>query len=80
MQPLDVQDARRVIESLPRDIVDLMKDRRITLAGGFIRAKIAGDEVQDIDLFSENEDAARSDGAQLAVTRGVEPRRTKNGL
>lgn len=52
MRKLHPDDVRRVLHSLPRDVADAMFSRpEIVLAGGFIRAVIAGEEPADVDLL-----------------------------
>lgn len=55
--PLNQSDVTRVIGRLPKETTDAWKDiydpvsAPVALAGGFIRATIAGESTQDIDLF-----------------------------
>lgn len=46
-------DVRHVVERLPRDIRELLTANagKVYVAGGFVRATIAGEEPTDIDLF-----------------------------
>lgn len=48
------EDLQFVVRRLPKDVRQIMqgKKARVILAGGFIRAVIAGEDVADIDLFS----------------------------
>lgn len=44
-------DAQHIVRHLPKDIKDAMKKHGLIVAGGFIRSIIAGEPVQDIDIF-----------------------------
>ena len=52
------RDLNFVLSRLPRDIIKLLKINagNLFLAGGFIRATIAGEKVSDIDLFGISKD------------------------
>lgn len=56
---LDRQDLSWIVRRLPKQVKELMKDpqwhNNLFLAGGYIRACIAGENVNDIDLFVSNE-------------------------
>lgn len=52
---LTSNDLGLVLSRLPRDVFKLIQDRGLFLAGGFIRATIAGEKVNDIDLFGGSE-------------------------
>lgn len=52
MNRLTDVDLRQIITRLPRDVVDLLKtDPRLFVAGGFIRSVIAGETVNDVDVW-----------------------------
>ncbi len=59
---LEDDDLKRVIYSLPEEILDLMRrhPREAVVAGGFIRATVAGEPVHDIDVFFAEEKGIRS--------------------
>lgn len=78
-------DMAFVVRRLPKDVRELLSKYpgRLFLGGGYIRALIAGETPNDIDLFGENKqfliDVARS----LERTRGPETTRlhlTKNAV
>jgi hypothetical protein len=78
---LIIDDLRRVLERLPRDIRSLMKENRGTvLAGGFIRDVIAGDRASDIDLFSPSEEYAIQVAGQLKERWKARLTTTKNAI
>ena len=56
MQTLTQSDLNFVLSRCPRDILKLLKANpgKLFLAGGFIRATIAGEKVSDIDLFGQS--------------------------
>ena len=54
---------------VPKDIIALLKEHTIYLAGGFIRATIAGERVNDIDLFGCDKDKLMALGKDLALSR-----------
>jgi hypothetical protein len=55
---LSNSDLNFVLSRCPRDIIKLLRDNAGTLfiAGGFIRATIAGEKVSDVDLFGVSKD------------------------
>lgn len=81
MNKLTRTDLHFVVSHLPKDVRTLMEQKTLILAGGFIRELIAGNSVQDIDLFgpsrSELSDAA--DVIQKA-REGARLHKTKNAI
>lgn len=59
-------DIRKVLSELPVGIVSFLQENKVYLAGGFIRAVLAGEEPNDIDLFSENSVRATSMAIKLS--------------
>lgn len=59
---LEANDIKRVIYSLPKEAIELMRrhPRQVVIAGGYIRATVAGEEVHDIDLFFAEEKDVQS--------------------
>lgn len=52
MNRLSDSDMRQIVTRLPRDVVELLKtDPRLFVAGGFIRSVIAGEQVNDVDVW-----------------------------
>lgn len=49
-------DLRHVVERLPRDVRQLLTTHhgRLYVAGGFVRATVAGEEPSDIDFFGDD--------------------------
>ena len=56
MDKLTPTDLQFVLGRTPKDVRELMKERGLILAGGFIRATIAGERANDIDLFGASKD------------------------
>jgi hypothetical protein len=77
---LCADDMRRVIGFLPKDLIKLMRAHPIYLAGGYLRARIAGEQVNDIDLFCDSAGAAETYSTALAAQREVKPYRTRNAF
>lgn len=76
MSELTKDDLRLVLSRLPKDVIGVLKNNpQIILAGGYIRATIAGETPADIDLTGASEaDTARIAGG-LVVQR-IEARET----
>lgn len=79
---LTYDDMRRILLLMPKDLRELLKERRGSfLAGGAIRSIICGEEVSDWDLFGPDKDslktwakvlvADRSPGARLYTTNNA---------
>lgn len=70
MIALDSKDLFWILRRTPRCVINLMESHRLVfMAGGFIRACIANEEVQDLDLFAP--DAERADLYARAVAGGA---------
>lgn len=52
------KDVQKVVDKLPVELLDFMKSEKVFLAGGAIRAVIAGEEIKDFDLFTASKDYA----------------------
>lgn len=67
MTTLTREDLAWCVRRMPKDVRELLKDRRGTfLAGGFIRACVAGEEVNDLDLFVASKEEAKAVAARLS--------------
>ena len=77
---LAAEDIHRVVTSLPKDLVAEIKARGAVIVGGLIRAKIAGETVNDIDLFAASEPAAQGLADAIVRAYGASARmfRTRN--
>lgn len=73
------EDIQRVVTSLPKDVVSLLKkNTNLFLAGGFIRAKIAGEPPNDIDIWGSSEEQLGAVAELLAAQRQVRAMKTSN--
>ena len=59
-------DLNFVASRIPRDIREIMKERGLFLAGGFIRSTVAGERPSDIDLFGPTKE--RLENCALILT------------
>ncbi|MGL6208703.1 MAG: hypothetical protein ACRC14_02595 [Paracoccaceae bacterium] len=84
MDALESGDMEYVVRRLPTDIRSLLKEYegRLYVAGGYIRAVIAGEEPSDIDLFGADKDILAEAATRLAEKRGENTRvhKTKNAI
>lgn len=80
MNELSKVDLHHVLARTPRDIRDLLKENKLFLAGGFIRAIIAGENPSDIDLLGPDKDALQRYARNLANKRGGRVHKTENAL
>ena len=63
------QDLNFVLSRTPKDIRELMKKYPLFLAGGFIRATIAGERPSDIDLFGPSKEMLDTISTEIALNR-----------
>lgn len=72
MDNLTDEDLYLIKSRLPKIVLEAMKLRRqkVFLAGGFIRAVIAKEDIADIDLFTTSLDEANSLANELKVAAG----------
>jgi hypothetical protein len=64
--PLDAHDVRWAVRLLPKALREMLKETGSVLAGGFIRAVVAGEKPSDIDLFVPNPALAESVARKIA--------------
>ena len=69
MTDLSYTDLQFILGRTPKDVRALIKDRRLILAGGFIRAVIAGERANDIDLFGSSKDQLEAAARALVDER-----------
>lgn len=76
------EDVQWIVRRMPKSVSDLLVANAgsLFLAGGFIRACIAGEKVADIDLFSPSTDEAKKAANALAASRGVKVSATDNAF
>jgi hypothetical protein len=79
---LAMDDLRRVIMMMPKDLREVMTKNKIYLAGGSIRDIVAGNEISDWDIFGENKDFLKMVCNSFVGTRKPDARlyTTKNAF
>ena len=86
LQKLQINDLNHVVRRLPMDIRDLLSKYHGTLfvGGGFIRSIVAGEQVNDIDLFGVSADLLKKIADELQAKRGGKEKcllhHTKNAI
>ena len=80
MSALSGTDLNFVLRRVPRDVRELIKLRSLFLAGGFIRAVIAGEKASDIDLFGASLESLKLEAMQFAIARQGRMHETDNAL
>ncbi len=60
------EDLKWCLRRLPRKVLDMLKERQLFLAGGFIRSCISNEPPSDVDMFAPSKDAAEAAGRALA--------------
>ncbi len=75
------EDLHHVLARLPRDIINLLRKRpELMLGGGFIRSTIAGEHVNDIDLFGPSRDVLELIAKSFAIDREARFHSTDNAF
>jgi len=71
MNELTKSDLNFVLSRCPKDIVKMIRlnPGKLFLAGGFIRATIAGEKCSDVDLFGSDKEFLKSKAKDLAYDR-----------
>lgn len=78
---LIAEDVHHVLSRLPRDLVALLRTNHdLVLAGGFIRATIAGERPSDIDILGPSKEKLASVAKDLALARKGRFHETKNAF
>lgn len=77
MSSLTNRDLSFVLSRVPKDVRKLM-EKGAMLGGGFIRATIAGEKPNDIDLFGESQEKLESWAKDLALSRKARLHTTDN--
>lgn len=82
MNPLQPTDVHFLVSRLPKDVCALLKEHpgKLFVAGGFIRATIARERVNDIDLFGASADELKPIAMALALSRRGKLHETKNAF
>ena len=70
MTKLTDEDLRHVVGRLPNDVRNMLKlNPQLFLAGGYIRAIVAGEEPKDIDLFGPSVKVLKAEATKLHKER-----------
>lgn len=77
---LTTTDLHFVCSRVPRDVRDLAKERDLRIAGGYIRAVIAGEKPSDIDMFGSSKEQLTEAAKDLALKRRGRVHETDNAL
>lgn len=80
MRTLTGNDLQFVLGHLPKDVFVMIKTQRLILAGGFIRATIAGEKPSDIDILGDTKEHLEGCAKQLADDRDCPFHRTENAI
>lgn len=79
MDQLQGRDLQLVVTRLPKAIrAMLMEDSNLSLAGGFIRATIAGERPSDIDIFGNSQNQLELAAYKLSVKQRARIHKTDN--
>ena len=70
MSQLRIQDLHFVVSRIPRDVLKMVQDNSLFIAGGFIRSTIGDEKASDIDIFGASKDALKAVAMQFALDRG----------
>lgn len=81
MKELTQVDLHNVLRHTPKDVRNMMlDDPSIFMAGGFIRAMIAGEHPADIDLWGQSVPRLQMQATTIAVARMGKLHKTKNAF
>ena len=78
MPELLADDLHFIVSRLPRDVQAVVKKEPLFVAGGFIRATIAGERVADIDILGPSKERLDYCAKSLAVDRHGRVHQTDN--
>src|SRR5271166_3977841 len=69
-EALEDDDLKRVVCALPEKVREMMRrhPREVVVAGGFIRALVAGETVHDVDIFFPQEKGVKSWADDVNIT------------
>lgn len=71
IRELTRDDIQRVVAGIPTDVQDVMSIRGLILAGGSVRALVAGEPVSDFDLFGCSEPVQQKAARDLSTRRRI---------
>lgn len=83
MTELNIHDLTWAVRRLPSHVRELLKKHgtgfgNIFLAGGYLRAVIAGERISDLDLFAPSKDASELCAKKLGIITGRKVHETPN--
>lgn len=80
-QSLEDEDIKRVVYMLPEEIISMMKRHpgKVIVAGGFIRALVAGEDIRDLDIFITSEKEAKSWANEVDLDYEVKDKHLSTG-
>lgn len=74
------RDLKWVLTGLPKVVREELKTGQVFLAGGFIRSRITGDEIKDIDLFVSDTQIAIPTANRIAEKFKAKKFMTRNAI
>ena len=80
MNTLTSQDLRLCVSRIPKDVRELMAKYKLMVGGGFIRSTIAGEKVNDIDLFGTDKQTLELAANHLRFQRNGRLHTTDNAF
>lgn len=80
MNELSNTDLHFVVSRVPRDVIKLIRDNGLFLAGGFVRSVISGEKPSDIDLFGPSKDKLQAIATAFALERQARLHVTDNAF
>lgn len=84
MNTLDINDLKFAVQRLPEALVKIMYrpewHNRIFIAGGFVRAIVAGEKISDIDLFTDSLRGCELLANNIATTLSKKVHKTDNAF
>lgn len=81
MRELERMDLAACVRRLPRDVADQLHRRpRLFVAGGFVRAVVANEQINDIDVFAPDQAYAQEAANELAALRHTKVHATDNAF
>ena len=73
-------DLNWCVRRLPAELRRLMKKEEIVVAGGFVRACVAGEKINDVDVFTYGKEHAKEMAQHIADCYKKKPIKTDNAI
>lgn len=80
MAELSKTDLHFMMSRIPKDVRELVKYHKLFIAGGILRALVAGERPSDIDLFGESKDRLHFAALDLSTRRRGRLHETDNAF